>query len=107
MSKTKTNKNCCIVKTKADHLCKSCNARINQGSIVFSINPKGAGRGWLCKECSCQLHEINKAISSYHMIPFGDEGMIQAQLQYISNLKDEFLERCNDAKLAKVIEELS
>lgn len=44
-------KNLRMVKVRKQHNCKICHGLIKQGEECLTINNKGEGRQWICKNC--------------------------------------------------------
>ena len=83
-------KNTKKVKVKANRNCWHCNKIIPKGNVCLTVNPKGYGRHWLCKDCISLYNSIVEAKCSLDSVPFDDEGAAYANADYLDERVSEW-----------------
>lgn len=86
----KGNRNTKRVTVKANRNCWHCNKIIPKGTVCLTVNPKGYGRHWLCKDCISLYNSIIEAKCSLDSVPFDDEGAAYANADYLDEKVSEW-----------------
>ena len=95
----RVNKNFYVTKVKAAHDCKFCGGLIKAGDKALTINPKHESRFWICETCCKDIQKFKRIDRESNNVPFGDEGAVLANMDYLEKLAEELGEHCIDEEL--------